>query len=105
MPRNAELGVDSLVLSLRTLRTMLDTQAAEGLGAIYTLRLGEVRFRAEVADGRFEVARGEADRPEGVIEADPATLGELVYGGSPSPKPCVRGPETRGQQAGSGALP
>jgi hypothetical protein len=36
MPRNAELGVDSLVLSLRTLRTMFDTQAAEGLEALST---------------------------------------------------------------------
>jgi hypothetical protein len=97
MPRNAELGVDSLVLSLRTLRTMLDTQSAEGLGAIYKLRLGEVRFRAEVADGRFEVVRGSADHPDAIIETDVGTLTALVYDGSSSPKLCVRGPETRGQ--------
>src|ERR687889_2611556 len=54
-PRDAELGVDSLVLSLRT---MFDPVAAEGLEASYELRLGEDTFRAVVTDGRFEVDRG-----------------------------------------------
>jgi DNA-binding HxlR family transcriptional regulator len=45
-PRDAEIGVDSLILSLRT---MFDPQAAEGLNAGYELRLGEDRFRAVVA--------------------------------------------------------
>jgi DNA-binding HxlR family transcriptional regulator/putative sterol carrier protein len=77
-PRDAELGVDSLILSLRT---MFDPRAAEGLEASYELRLGEERFYAEVADGRFEIARGDADRPDAIIEADPATLAGLVYEG------------------------
>jgi DNA-binding HxlR family transcriptional regulator len=51
-PRDAELGVDSLILSFRT---MFDPRGAEEFGASYELRLGEDRFRAEVADGRFEV--------------------------------------------------
>ena len=50
LPRDAGLGVDSLILSLRT---MFDPRAAEGIGSVYELRLGEDRFRAEVADGRF----------------------------------------------------
>jgi DNA-binding HxlR family transcriptional regulator/putative sterol carrier protein len=77
-PRDAELGVDSLILSFRT---MFDPQAAEGLNASYELRLGEDRFRAVVAEGRFEVTRGGADRPDATIEADPATLAALVYDG------------------------
>ena len=78
-PREAELGVDSLILSFRT---MFDARAAKGLRASYELRLGEDRFYALVADGRFEVARGGArDRPDAVIEADAATLAALVYGG------------------------
>jgi DNA-binding HxlR family transcriptional regulator len=75
-PRDAELGVDSLILSFRT---MFDPRAAEGLDASYELRFGEDCFHAEVADGRFETARGSADRPEAIIEADPGTLVALVY--------------------------
>ncbi len=78
-PREAELGVDSLILSFRT---MFDAQAAKGLRASYELRLGEDRFYALVADGRFEVARGGAqERPDAIIEADAATLAAVVYGG------------------------
>jgi DNA-binding HxlR family transcriptional regulator len=74
-PRDAELGVDSLILSLRT---MFDPGAAEGLEAVYELRFGEDRFRAVVRDGRFEVERGSVERPDATIEGDPATLASLV---------------------------
>lgn len=78
-PRDAELlGVDSLILSFRT---MFDPRAADGLGASYELRLGEERFRAEVAGDQFEIVRGDADRPDATIETDPATLAALVYDG------------------------
>src|ERR687894_966064 len=60
-PRDAALGVDSLVLSFRT---MFDARAAEGLRASYELRLGEDRFRALVDDGRFEISRRAAERPD-----------------------------------------
>jgi DNA-binding HxlR family transcriptional regulator len=79
-PRDAALSVDSLILSLRT---MFDPRAAEGIWAVYELRLGEDVFCAEVADGRFEVVRGGVERPEAVIETDPGTLAGLVYGGRP----------------------
>ncbi len=74
----AAIGVDSIILALRT---MFDPQAAEGIGASYELRLGEDRFYAVVAEGRFEVARGSEDRPDAIIETDPATLAALVYSG------------------------
>jgi hypothetical protein len=77
-PRDAALGVNSLVLSCRT---MFDPLAAEGLDASYELRLGEDRFRVEVADGRFEIERGSADRPDAIIEGDPEVLRALVYEG------------------------
>ena len=78
-PREAELGVDSLILSFRT---MFDAQAAKGLRASYELRLGEDSFYALVADCRFEVTRGGAEeRPDAIIEADAATLAAVVYGG------------------------
>ena len=76
--REAELGVDSLILSFRT---MFDAQAAKGLRASYELRLGDDRFYALVADGRLEVARaGAQEQPDAIIEADAATLAAVVYG-------------------------
>jgi DNA-binding HxlR family transcriptional regulator len=87
-PRDAALGVDSLVLSLRT---MFDAGAAEGIEASYELRLGEDVFRAGVADGRLEVERGRADRPDAIVEADPGTLATLVYEGRPLAEALRRG--------------
>jgi len=75
-PGDAPLGVDSLVLSFRT---MFDSRAAEGLRATYELRFGENRFHAEVSYGRFEIEPGEAENPDAVIETDPNTLAALVY--------------------------
>ena len=77
-PRDAELGTDSLILSLRT---MFAPEATDGLSASYELRLGEDFFRAEVADGRFEIGRGVADEPDAVVETDAATMTALVYEG------------------------
>jgi DNA-binding HxlR family transcriptional regulator len=77
-PRDAGLGVDSLILSLRT---MFDPGAAEGLEAVYELRFGEERFRAVVADGRMEIERGGAEEPDATIETDVGTLAALVYEG------------------------
>ena len=73
----AELSVDALILALKT---TFDPRAAEGLRARYELRLGEENFRAEVADGRIELARGGADHPDAAIETDRDTLRSLVFG-------------------------
>ena len=77
-PREAEIGVDSIILALRT---MFDAGAADGLRASFELHVGEEHFRAVVDDGRFEVVRGGAERPEATIEADPTTLAALVFSG------------------------
>jgi DNA-binding HxlR family transcriptional regulator/putative sterol carrier protein len=79
-PRDAALGVDSLVLSLRT---MFDPAAAKGLRMSFELRFGEDRFRAVVDDGRFEISRGSADGPDAIVEADSDTLAGLIYAGRP----------------------
>ena len=76
-PPDAELGVDSLILSFRT---MFDPDRAEGLDARYEFRLGEDRFRAEVAEGRLEIKRGSDEAPDATVEADAGTLAALVYG-------------------------
>ena len=75
-PHDAGLSVDSLILSFRT---MFDPRAVDGLRASYELRLGEDRFCVVVDDGRFDVVRGAAYRPEAVIETSSATLAALVY--------------------------
>ena len=79
-PRDAALGVDSLVLSLRT---MFDPVAAEGFEASYELGFGEDRFCAVVDDGRFEISRGSADGPDVIVETDSNTLAALIYAGRP----------------------
>jgi DNA-binding HxlR family transcriptional regulator len=76
----APLGVDSLILSFRT---MFDPGAADGLEASYELIFGEDRFRAEVTGDSFEVERGSVERPDATIEADSNTLVGLVYEGRP----------------------
>src|SRR5215213_11298584 len=56
-PSDAPVGADSVVLALRA---RFDAEAARGITARYELRLGEDRFRLELADGAFDVARGDA---------------------------------------------
>ncbi len=77
-PPDAEVGVDSLVLSFRM---MFDPRAAEDLSASYEFRLGKNRFFVVVDGGQFEVVRGGADWPDAIVESDPATLDGLVYEG------------------------
>jgi DNA-binding HxlR family transcriptional regulator len=75
---DAVFGADSAMLALKT---MFDPAAADGLTASYELRLGESRFSLRVADGRLEIARGEAERPDAVIETDPRTLAMVLWRG------------------------
>ncbi|MBN2840015.1 MAG: helix-turn-helix transcriptional regulator, partial [Coriobacteriia bacterium] len=62
------VSADSIILALRA---RFESGAAHGLRASYELRLGEDRFRVEVDDGRIELARGGASRPEAIIDTDP----------------------------------
>jgi DNA-binding HxlR family transcriptional regulator len=71
-------SADALVLALRT---TFDPAAAGDLHASYELRMGDDRFRAEVADGRIELARGGAHEPDAVIQATVTTLRSVVFGG------------------------
>ena len=77
-PHDATLGVDSLILSFRT---MFDPRRADGLSATYELGFGEDIFRAVVKESRLEVVRGNAGQPDIIIETDSNTLAGLVYGG------------------------
>jgi DNA-binding HxlR family transcriptional regulator/putative sterol carrier protein len=78
-PNDAPIvSADAVILALRA---RFDAGAADGLRADYELRLGEDRFRIEVADGEIETARGSADRADATIDADPDTLSAVLWGG------------------------
>lgn len=72
------IGADSMIISLRA---RFDPRVAAGLHAIYELRLGEDRFRIEVANDEIEIARGGAERPDATIDTDPNTLATVLWGG------------------------
>src|SRR5947207_658087 len=74
----AELSAAALVLALRT---TFEPAAAGDLRASYELQLGDDRFRAEVADGRLELARGAAREPDAVIQATVPALRTVLFGG------------------------
>lgn len=80
MPPSEHIGTDAFILALRT---MFDHRAAAGLEATYELRLGEQTFHAQVADGRFEVERGAAERPDVVVSGNSDTLAAVIFGGRP----------------------
>jgi DNA-binding HxlR family transcriptional regulator len=77
-PGDAQLGPDSAVIALMA---VFDPGAADGLSASYELSLGEDRFRARIADGRIEFARGSVEEPDARIETDPETLSAVLWQG------------------------
>jgi DNA-binding HxlR family transcriptional regulator/putative sterol carrier protein len=77
-PDSHQIGVDSIVLALRSL---FDAAAAEGVESSYELRLGEDRFLVTVADGELELSREhDGEGAAGAIETDPGTLAALLTG-------------------------
>jgi DNA-binding HxlR family transcriptional regulator len=77
-PGEAGIGVDAVVIALKSL---FAPAAADGIAATYELRLGEQRFRLDVADGRLEIARGSAPAPDATVETDPGTLASVLWHG------------------------
>jgi DNA-binding HxlR family transcriptional regulator len=80
-PGRTELGIDALMLALKT---VYDPRGADGLtGASFELRLGEHRFTASPADGGLDLARGAASDPVATITTDSATLQQILWRGHP----------------------
>lgn len=76
-PGDATLGVDSLVLGLKTL---YDPGRLDGLeGSSFELRLGEHRFEARPEARRLQVTRGAATNPDATIATDPGTLEHVLW--------------------------
>jgi DNA-binding HxlR family transcriptional regulator len=78
IPAGAAHGVDAEVLALKW---RFDPEAAGDLSASYELRLAEDRFRIDVADGRIETRRGDAEAPDAIIETSPETLEAVIVDG------------------------
>jgi DNA-binding HxlR family transcriptional regulator/putative sterol carrier protein len=80
-PQHREIGADAIVLALRSL---FDHEAAGELEANYELRLGEERFRVEIAGGEVDLGRAAAGAdPVLAIETDAGTLAALLTGQLP----------------------
>jgi DNA-binding HxlR family transcriptional regulator/putative sterol carrier protein len=71
-------SADSVILALLA---RFDARAAHGLRAVYELRLGEDRFRIDVADDEIRTARGGAEQSDATIESDNDTLAAVLWGG------------------------
>jgi DNA-binding HxlR family transcriptional regulator len=76
-PVGTRIGVDSIVLALRSL---FDPERADGLSAEYEIRVSGQRFRVSVAAGEIELARGAAKAPKLAIEGEPGDLAALLTG-------------------------
>jgi DNA-binding HxlR family transcriptional regulator len=70
----AGIGVDAFVIALKTL-----FDPAADLEATVELRLADQQFRAHVADGRLEVTRGPAERPDATITGEPGRLAAALW--------------------------
>lgn len=79
LPSDAPLGVDALLLSLRTL---FDANAADGVAMTIGLRFGLAAYHATVGDGAIAIVRGAAKSPDAVVEATPEALAALVHDGT-----------------------
>jgi DNA-binding HxlR family transcriptional regulator len=77
---NPDLSVDALIFALKT---TFDPAVAGAMTVACQLRIGDDRFHAEVADGRFRVARGEVDGSDVTITTQAHTLQALVFADRP----------------------
>ena len=72
----------SPVSFMLSLRTMLDTEAAQGMEAEVLFTIGAARFTARLANGAMPVMRGNAKEPDLQFEAPAAApLAAVFYGG------------------------
>jgi len=78
-------SADSVVLALRAQLDPGDMRAC------FELRVGDERFRIELADGAITAERGSAERPDATIEADPDTLDAVLRGGRPLTAATIEG--------------
>ena len=76
----AQLSVDGFALALKT---KFDPKRAATLTVRVELCLDGDRFRAEIVDGEFTIARGTLRNPDVVLDGDVATLCAVIFKGAP----------------------
>ena len=78
-PEHGELGIDALVLALKSL---FDPDRADGLtGRTFELRLGASTFAVRVGETELEVTRGPAAEVTATLAADPGVLQHALWHG------------------------
>lgn len=76
-PDSGELGVDAMVLALKT---VFDPERGHRVrGQTFELRLGETPFRVRVGETALEAARGSATDPVAVITTEPGVLQQVLW--------------------------
>ena len=81
IPEADHIGVDSLVLSMRT---MFSPEVAAGVELTVAVLLDDQPFVARVSDRTFDMSRGEASDPDASITAAPAAAwAGVLYLGRP----------------------
>jgi DNA-binding HxlR family transcriptional regulator/putative sterol carrier protein len=73
----AVMTADGMMMAMRA---TFRPEAAEGLDAVYELRLGDVTLHVTVRDGEVVTASGPAEAPDVVLETSPADLAPLLSG-------------------------
>lgn len=81
------LGADALVVALKTL---FNPPRAHHHRVTIALQLDEHEFSATVADGRLDIARGTAKRPDATIKSDPATFAAVLWHDRPLERSSIR---------------
>lgn len=80
-PDSQAIGPDSIVLALRSL---FDAETAGDLSATYGLRIGEDRFRVEIASGKLALERGVAEGADVTLTfPDAPTMATVLTGQLP----------------------
>ena len=89
------------------LRSLFDAEAAGELTATYGLRIGENRFRVEIADGELEVGRGAAEDSAATIAiVDAPTFAAILAGQLPLDEAVAAGgAQVEGSKQSRKALP
>jgi DNA-binding HxlR family transcriptional regulator len=79
MPEGAHMSVNSVVLSFRT---MFNADVAGDFRTRLQLNLSGEPFQVTIADGEFEILRGEIGQPDATLDGSSDAIAALVYGGT-----------------------
>jgi DNA-binding HxlR family transcriptional regulator len=77
LPPDVPVGCDAAMLALKN---AFDAAADGDLDTVIEVRFGAGTFAVDVAGGAIDIRRGVANDPRAVVETDPSTLEEVVFG-------------------------